>query len=355
MLVVTRGEQAVPRRSEPFVPVAATYASELSRDGARASADLEAIRALGFNTVRIRVAWAATEPARGKYQFEALDRTLELAGQVGLRVALRVDTASLPDWLLRRYPDGRFVRIQPESTSGAASWPRLPRPSWRACRCRGLCAATTSNAARQSAWQAIDLGSDLPDDFCLCPHTARRFRAWLTAAFGPEPRPPSSAASDRAAFVALQRADHLAVLTAAASAPSGRTASSSARAPSILRHLSGEPPGQDDWLMATVVDHYGTLVPPETRPRVITTPARLPPAQLALALDGLRSATRDKGWLMTDSLPEARAADLRLLTWAALSRGARGVTYGEWHGPASGARSDERDDHRRGGGGRWRA
>ena len=38
---------------------------------------------------------------------------------------------------------------------------------------------------------------------------------------------------------------------------------------------------------------------------------------------------------MTDGLPAARAADLRLLTWAALSRGARGVTYGEWRGSAT--------------------
>ena len=49
MLAAGRGEQAVQRRQEPFVPVAAIYRSERSRDAARAAADLEAIRELGFN------------------------------------------------------------------------------------------------------------------------------------------------------------------------------------------------------------------------------------------------------------------------------------------------------------------
>ncbi len=332
MLVAIRGEQTVPR-PEAFVPVAVTYRSELSRDRARASADLEAIQALGFNSVRVPVDWAASEPARGTYDFEALNQTLSLAGQLGLRVSLRLDTSSLPSWVLRRHADGRFV---PEAKRNAAAPSRacLDHPGVRA-DVEAFVGAATANAARRAAWHAVDLGSDLPDGLCRCLHTERRFREWRTAAFGAEPRPPSQTASDRAAFVALQRADHLALLTAAAAARSWRVATSSARAPSILRNLLGEPPGQDDWLMSTVVDHYGTPVPPETGSVALPGPSGLAPSQLALALDGLRSATRDKGWLMTDGLSAARASDLRFLTWAALSRGARGLTYGEWRGAAT--------------------
>ena len=43
---------------------------------------------------------------------------------------------------------------------------------------------------------------------------------------------------------------------------------------------------------------------------------------------------------MTDGVPAAPAGDLRLLTWAAVARGARGVTYGDWRGMATeGART----------------
>ena len=305
LLALFPDAQTGPRRTEPFVPVGVSYRSELSGNRERAAADLEAIQTLGFNSLRVPVEWAATEPARGRYQFETMDQALELAGQAGLKVVLRVDTASLPDWLLRRYPDGRFV---PESKRDGPEPERacLDHPGVRADVVAYVSAAA-SRAAGHPAWQGIELGSELPDDFCLCPHTERRFREWLKATFGSDARPAVLAAADRAAFVALARRDHLALLSGAASARATRSSSSAAGAPSVIRRLLGEPPGQDDWLMTAVVDHYGTLVPPHSG-RV----SSLAPAQLAFALDGIRSAARDKGWLMTDGAPGGRAADLRL-------------------------------------------
>ena len=307
-----------------------SYRSELSRNRERAAADLEAIQTLGFNSLQVPVEWAAGEPARGQYQFETLDRSLELAGQAGLKVVLRLDTASPPDWLLRRYPDGRFV---PESKTDGARSDRvcLDHPGVRA-DVAAYVGAMASRAAGHSAWHGIELGSDLPDGFCLCQHTERRFREWQKATFGSDARPAAVAASDRAAFVALARRDHLSLLSGAASARGARFSSSSAVAPSVIRNLLGEPAGQDDWLMTTVVDYYGTVVPPDSR-RVPS----LTPAQLALALDGIRSAAREKGWLMTAGAPAGRAADLRLMTWAAFSRGARGVTYDDWRRSGPGA------------------
>ena len=54
--------------------------------------------------------------------------------------------------------------------------------------------------------------------------------------------------------------------------------------------------------MTTVVDHYGTFLPPQ-----LVDGGSLTPTQLALALDGLRSAVRDKGWLATDASLSANA------------------------------------------------
>jgi beta-galactosidase len=331
-LALLPGAQSGARRPEPFVPVGVSYRSELARNRERAAADLEAIQTLGFNSVRVPVEWAAAEPARGQYQFDALEQTLELASQAGLKVALRLDTASLPDWVLRRYPDGRFVS-ESETDGSRPARACLDHPGVRADVVAYLSAAAT-RAARHAAWYAIDLGSELPDGFCACPYTERRFREWQRATFGPDARPVALAASDRAAFVALARRDHLALLSSAASARESRFSISSASAPSIVRNLLGEPPGQDDWLMTTVVDLYGTLVPPD-----LSRVPSLTPAQLGFALDGIRSAVRDKGWLMTDGAPRGRAPDLRLTTWSAFSRGARGVTYDDWRRPGSGATS----------------
>jgi beta-galactosidase len=332
--------QPMPRRPEPFVRVAVSYPSGLSRDRERAAADLEAIDALGFNSIRVPIDWADAEPARGQYRFAALDQTLELAGQAGLKVVLLLDTAALPAWVLRRYPDGRFIpasRVDGQRPERAC----LDHPGVRA-DVEAYVGAATTRAARHPAWQAIDVGSELENGFCVCPHTQRRFRDWLKAKFGSVARPATRAASDRAAFVALERRDHLALVALATAARGGRVSSSSASAPSVLRQLidpMGEAPGQDDWLMTTVVGHFGTLVPPE-----LTRVASLPPAQMAFALDGIRSASGDKGWLMTDrtvmgrTAPVPSAADLRLWTWEAVSRGARGVTYADWRasGPSAG-------------------
>jgi Beta-galactosidase len=313
--------QPIPRQPEPFVRAGVSYPIALSRDRERAAADLEAIYTLGFNAIRVPIEWANVEPAWREYRFDDVSRMLGLAGRAGLKVVLELDTEALPEWLLRRYPDGRFVPAS--KTDG-------PRPE-RACLdhpgvradVEAFVAVVRQRAASPRAWQLIDIGEGSSDTFCLCPYTQRRFRAWLKETFGTEARPAALAASDRAAFVALARRDHLAFV--AGTGGDGYISSSRARAPSVIRQLFYEPPGQDDWLMTTVVDHYGTLVPPD-----LWRAASLTPVQLALALDGMRSAARDKGWLMTDGAPGGRAADLRLMTWAAFSRGARGVTYGDW-------------------------
>jgi len=313
--------QPGPRRPEPFVRVGVSYPIGLSRDRERATADLEAIHTLGFNIIRVPIRWADVEPARQQYRFDDVDRLMELSGRAGLKVVPDLDIDALPEWLLRRYPDGRFV---------PASRTDEPRPE-RACLdhpgvradVEAYVAAVVTRAASPPAGQTIDIGGAPDDSFCVCPHTERRFRAWLKATFGTEVRPAALAASDRAAFVALERRDHLAIIASAVGV--GRVTSSRASVPSVVRQLFDQPPGQDDWLMTTAVDHYGTLVPPDL--------GRVPPlttAQLAFALDGIRSAARDKGWLMTDGAPGGRAADLRLMTWAAFSRGARGVTYDDW-------------------------
>ena len=114
------------------MPVGVSYRSELSRNRERAAADLEAIQTLGFNSLHVPLEWAAGEPARGQYQFETLDRIARRSPvERGCKVVLRLDTASPPDWLLRRYPDGRFV---PESKPDGARPDRacLDHPGVRA-------------------------------------------------------------------------------------------------------------------------------------------------------------------------------------------------------------------------------
>ena len=75
----------------------------------RWSRDLDQIKAVGFNTVKTWVDWATAEPQPGEFHFENLDLLLRLAQARGLRVVVQIYLDSAPDWVGKKYPDGKFV------------------------------------------------------------------------------------------------------------------------------------------------------------------------------------------------------------------------------------------------------
>ena len=64
--------------------------------------DLERIKDLGFNTIRMgEFSWSMYEPTEGKYDFSLLNRAVEYAGKIGLDVILGTPTAAPPKWSCR--------------------------------------------------------------------------------------------------------------------------------------------------------------------------------------------------------------------------------------------------------------
>ncbi len=220
---------------EPFVPVAVTYRERAAPATARARRPISRrFGALGFNSVR--VPWRgrpASQRAASITSRRWIGRWSSPARR-GWR-SVRLDTASLPDWLLAPL-SGRTVRPRVKAT-GAAQPDRacLDHPGVRA-DVEAYVAAAAANAARHSAWHAIDLGSDLPDGFCL-----------LSAHRAPLSRVADGGVRIRAATALVCRVGSCRVRRAPASGPSrashrrgigpsgAHSASSSARAPSILR------------------------------------------------------------------------------------------------------------------------
>src|SRR5512145_1836822 len=110
------------QRPDAFVPIGVWYgggtarAPMLVREPERERdtwlADLQAIRTLGFNSIKSWVDWASTEPVRGQYRFDAFDQLLTLADGAGLKVIVQLYTDSAPEWLGRQYPDASFVSDQ---------------------------------------------------------------------------------------------------------------------------------------------------------------------------------------------------------------------------------------------------
>jgi len=62
--------------------------------------------AAGITWVRIgEFAWSRIEPAPGQYQFDWLDRAIEVLSAAGLHIVLGTPTCTPPRWMLDRFPD----------------------------------------------------------------------------------------------------------------------------------------------------------------------------------------------------------------------------------------------------------
>jgi beta-galactosidase len=68
--------------------------------------DAGLMQAAGFNVVRLaEFAWSRLEPQDGRFDFDWLDRAIEILAAHGMRVILGTPTASAPPWLMQNHPD----------------------------------------------------------------------------------------------------------------------------------------------------------------------------------------------------------------------------------------------------------
>lgn len=363
---------AAQRSPEPFVPVGVWYAGDTAADRestdptATAGEDLATIRSLGFNTITVPVDWVSVEPQPGQYRLTPLERLLARAERAELKVILQLQTDPAPEWLGARHPDASAVTEAGERIPGVSC---VDHPGVR----EDLGAFIHAVAARASgfaAFHAADVWGDpraVPRglneggaDACFCPHTLRRFRRWLMAQYGTlgevnrawsrsfkawddvgaagsTDSPTSAERQDWRGFLAQQLQEDLQFRVQASAARGARPVSSHVRSPAVLREAGPAADGPDDWRLASAVDHIGTWIYPAAADRSTAWSA----AQLAVALDGIRSAAGDRGWwgsrLQAGQAVDGKrqgapvdAADLRLWGWAAIARGARAIAYDGW-------------------------
>jgi beta-galactosidase GanA len=346
--------------------------------------DLEQIKGLGFNTVRCWVDWASGQPSQSRYAFDTLEVILELAEEVGLKVVVQVYMDSAPEWVGRMHPDSLFVSsngaaIRPETSPGYC----LDHPGVRSADL-AFYAALAERAARSPALSGWDLWSEphvinwanptyiSNPEFCFCPHTLKRFRAWLARKYGSlealneawyrrfaswdevEPSRLSTILSytdyiDWKAFIADKLGEDLRARYEAVkrSAPRSVVTSHAAGV-----GLFGSPhwwEGQsDDWTMARQVDYYGTSFYPKHSAfvdrDVLWRAALLDFARSFGYAGGRRGFWIGElqsgfGTIALNVSPTVTPEDLRIWTWSALARGAKGICYYAWYPMSTGYES----------------
>lgn len=346
--------------------------------------DIRQIKSLGFNTVRTWLDWATGEPRAAQYQFENLDVILELAREEGLKVFLQIYMDSAPSWVGRQYPDSLFVSangaaVKPESSPGYC----LDHPKVRLADL-AFYRAVAEHVERHAAFAGWDLWSEphvinwanptyIPNpEFCFCPHTLNKFRGWLKRKYGSigklnqawyrsygdwaevEPGRMSTILSytdyiDWKAFIVDKLGEDLRDRYRAVKEVVPRTTVTSHAAGVGLfaspHHWEGQ---ADDWTMAQQVDFYGTSFYPKHSAfvdRDVPWRAALLDFTRSFGFSGGRNGfyigelQAGFGTIALNVSPAVTPADLRIWTWSALARGAKGIHYYAWYPMSTGYES----------------
>jgi beta-galactosidase len=140
------------------------------------------MREAGVNLVTVGVfSWALLEPEPGRYDFDWLDRVLDLLAENGIFADLATSTASPPPWLAHRHPESL-----PVTRDGTTLWPGARQhycPSSHAYR-QAAAAIVERLAERYRRHEALALWH-VNNEYgchvaaCYCDRSAEHFRAWL--------------------------------------------------------------------------------------------------------------------------------------------------------------------------------
>ena len=332
--------------------------------------DLSKIKQLGFNTVRTWVEWNVAEPEEGQYHLENLDLLLRLSSEIGLKVIVQVYVDSAPEWVGKKYPDGRYA------AQDGLSIPSQAAPGYCFDH-RGVRKAIldffqeVAKHAASPAFYGWDLWSEpaalnwarvgykSEPMFCYCPSSQERFRLWLKQKYQTLDRlneawhrtftdwsqvePPRYGTiltytdfMDWRIYYGYKLAEDLALRNQAVKAvdPDHVTTSHAPNPSPLVRTLADPYDPTDDFLMKDSVDFFGTSFYPKlTAPEHNWTLERR-----VLAMDLTSSMTGGRGFYVGELQAgygvhgtvvgsPVTASDLEMWTWGMVSRGARAINY----------------------------
>ncbi len=146
--------------------------------------DMRLLALAGIDCVTLNTfSWAALQPEEDRYDFEKLDRIMELAHRNHLRVILATSTAAHPAWMARKYPEVlrvEFSGIKRKFGGRHNSCPSSPVYQKYSRALAGKLAERYGHFDNLIAWHVNnEYGGE-----CYCENCEKAFRVWLREKYG---------------------------------------------------------------------------------------------------------------------------------------------------------------------------
>lgn len=143
-------------------------------------ADADRMKEIGVGIVRLaEFAWSRMEPVEGKYEFEWLDKVIQLFQDRDIEVILGTPTCTPPQWMLHDYPEIIPVdRSGRKIATGIRGHRCLNSPVFREF-CRRI---ITQMVSHYKDWKGVvgyQIDNELEANHCCCNVCQERFRSWV--------------------------------------------------------------------------------------------------------------------------------------------------------------------------------
>ncbi|ESP87074.1 beta-galactosidase [Candidatus Halobonum tyrrellensis] len=154
----------------------------------RAEADVERMAEAGIEYVRMgEFAWSRFEPEPGEFEFDWLERAVDLVGEYGMQAVLCTPTAAPPKWLVDEHPD--ILQAEADGTTRQYGGRRhycFNSPTYRreTRRIVGALAERFADHPAVAGWQTDNEYGCHGTLRCYCDDCASAFRGWLRETYG---------------------------------------------------------------------------------------------------------------------------------------------------------------------------
>lgn len=146
--------------------------------------DMKMLEMAGIDTVTLNVfSWASLQLSDDVYDFERLDKIIDLVSSKGMKICLATSTGAHPAWMAKKYPEILRTDFQGRKHKFGGRHNSCPNSSVY----RKFSAKLAGKLAERYGQNPAIIGWHISNEFggdCYCENCANAFRNWLKERYG---------------------------------------------------------------------------------------------------------------------------------------------------------------------------